>query len=104
MARQSLIGFRMVAFAMVMSAGQMILDADLARANDRGAEKDVAIGLVIIECIILIANRIIFFADPKFQGCWIQKEAPQIRKEFLVVSRSLWDYPGAGIKCDAARK
>jgi hypothetical protein len=66
----------MIAFAMVMAAGQMILDADLARVNDRRAEKDIAIGLVIVKCVILIANGVIFFADSKFQGRRVQEESP----------------------------
>ena len=67
LARQSLVSFRMIAFAVVMAAGQVIFGSHLARINDRRAKKDITFVLTFIKGIVFVAKRIIFFANATFQ-------------------------------------
>ena len=49
-------GFRVITFAVVMAAGQVVLEARLAGVNDGRSEKDVTLGLALVEGVILVAN------------------------------------------------
>jgi len=53
-----------IALAVEMAAGQVVLRTHLARVNDRGAKKDVPFGLAVANAIVLVANRVIFFPNP----------------------------------------
>ena len=68
LARQSLVSFRMITFAMVVAAGQVILGSHLAGINDRRAKKEISLGLTFIKGIVFVANGIIFFTNPTFQS------------------------------------
>ena len=53
----------MIALAMVVSAREVIFRSHFAWIDDRRAKEDVSFGLAFIKSIVLITERIIFFAN-----------------------------------------
>jgi hypothetical protein len=48
---------------MVVTASQMILQAHFARVNDGRTEEDIALRLVVVKCVVLVADGILLFSN-----------------------------------------
>jgi hypothetical protein len=79
-AREGLVDFRVIAFLVVMAAGQVVLGAHLAGVDDGGPKEDVALGLAVVKGIILLANGVVFFPNAPFQDVRVQVEPAEGRR------------------------
>ena len=64
--RESLVGLRAVAFPVVMTAGQVILEAYLSGVDDCCAKKDITLGEAIVEREVLVADGILLLSNASF--------------------------------------
>ena len=69
-AGQSLIGFRMIAFVVVVTTSQVIFGSHLSWVNDCRAKEDITIRLALIKGVVLVTDGVILFAD-SFTGLTI---------------------------------
>ena len=89
---------------MIVATSQMILRAHFARVNDRRTEKDVALRLVGVKCVILVADGIVLFSNASLQIFRIEEKSAQIRKTLFVIGRGLRNDACVGCDRDTAWK